>query len=224
MNTPDAHTRSGSSLLGRLPDNDRTRLTEVLQALLSRGSILGSEPGSQDLYTWARLNWEWLKEMAGLTGLSVHNDHESRLIQAIPVRSSMTLRLRQDATIVLLALWYEYDTQVRDHGATRVWCTIEQLNSLLRDKLLPDLREPPSRGRLQEILRMGERFNLLRVHSEEELERTRIEILPTLKRVIPFQDLADWGRTASLHQSPPGTAPTPEPAAETQDAEPEEAS
>lgn len=203
----DLNTTAPSVLLPRLADSDRVRLGEALQALLSRGSILGLEPGSADLYAWCRLNLEWLRELAALSGLAVFNDHESRLIQALPKKSTMTLRLKQDATIVLLALWYEFDTQVRDQGATRVVCTVEELNELLRDKLLPDLREPPSRGRLTEILRMADRFNLIRIDLDESMEKTRIEILPTLKRVIPFQDLADWARAAEAHRSPATSSP-----------------
>ena len=66
--------------------------------------------------------------MAALAGLAVSMEHESRLIQAVPERPALTLNLRQDVTIVLLALWYEYDTQVRDHGAAQVTLSVEQLN------------------------------------------------------------------------------------------------
>ena len=85
------------------------------------------------------------------------------MVQAIPQRASLTLNLKQDATIVLLALWYEFDTQVREHGATQVSLTIRQLNQLLKEKLLPDLKSQPSAGRLREILVQARRFNLLRV-------------------------------------------------------------
>lgn len=184
----------------RLNDADRERLGEAMQVLLSRGSILGLESGQAELYSWCRGNLEWLREIAALSGLRVINEHESRLVQAIPLRPALTLRLRQDATLVLLALWYEYDTQVRDQGATDVCLTVEQLNRLLQEKLLPDLKEPPSRGRLLEILRLGQRYNLLRFDPVTPFEETMIQILPTLKRVIPFQDLADWTRTAAMHK------------------------
>lgn len=196
------------ALLARLTDPDRVRLGEALQTLLVRGSILGLEPGQGEVYAWCRQNLEWVREVAALAGLQVYNEHESRLIQAIPQRPALTLRLRQDATLVLLALWYEYDTQVRDQGATDVKLTVEQLNQLLKEKLLPELKEPPSRGRLLEILRQAQRFNLIHFDTADPFEQTPIEILPTLKRVIPFQDLADWTRTAELHQT--NAAPPPE--------------
>jgi hypothetical protein len=204
-----------SPLLARLSDPDRERMGEAMQALLAHGSILGLEPGQGELYTWCRLNLDWLREVAALSGLQVFNEHESRLIQAIPQRPDLTLRLRQDATLVLLALWYEFDTQVRDHGATDVKLTVEQLNQLLKEKLLPELKEPPSRGRLLEILRQAQRYHLIHFAAGDPFEQSQIEILPTLKRVIPFQDLADWTRASDAHKNP-GTAPTEEAETETE--------
>jgi hypothetical protein len=48
----------------------------------------------------------------------------------------------------------------------------------------------PSQTRLVEILRLAQRKNLLRFTADAA--QTRIEILPTIRRVIPFQDIADW--------------------------------
>ena len=189
-----------SALIERLSDHDRARLGEAIQLLLAHGSILGLESGQGDMYAWCRQNLEWLREVGALVGLQITNEHENRLVQAIPLRPAMTLRLKQDAPLVLLALWYEYDTQVRDQGASEVVLTVESLNQLLKEKLLPDLKEPPSRGRLMEILRLAQRYNLVRLDVADATEDSTIEVLPTLKRVIPFQDLEDWTRTAQLHR------------------------
>jgi len=99
-------------------------------------------------------------------------------------------------------LWYEYDTQVRDHGAARVTLSVEQLNQLLKEKLLPDLKSQPSAGRMLEILRQAQRFNLIRFESTQPFEQSRIEVLKTLPRVIQFNDVAEWTRTAALHKTP----------------------
>jgi hypothetical protein len=199
-NQPSQPPSLGSLL--RLPDPDRLRLSEILQELLAHGSILGLEPGRAELYEWCRQNSEWVREAAALIGLTIYSEHESRLIQAIPQHASLTLNLKQDATIVLLALWYEFDTQVREHGATQVSLTIRQLNQLLKEKLLPDLKSQPSAGRLREILVQARRFNLLRVDFGDPFDTSRIEILPTLKKVIQFNAIEEWTRTAELHRNP----------------------
>ena len=139
---------SSNSLL-QLKDADRARLAEVLQELLGHGSILGLNPGQADLYEWCRLNPDWVREAAALVGLAVYSEHESRLVQAIPQKSSLILNLKQDATLVLLALWYEFDTQVRDHGATEFRLSVEQLNQWLKEKLLPVLKSQPSSCRMR---------------------------------------------------------------------------
>jgi hypothetical protein len=201
--TPDPTTLSPASLLA-LNETDRVRLGEVLQELLAHGSILGLDPGQGGLYDWCRQNPDWLREAALLIGLWVHTEHESRLVQAIPQKPSLTLNLKQDSTLVLLALWYEFDTQVRDHGATEVRLSVEQLNQLLREKLLPDLKSQPSAGRMREILSQARRFNLVRVDFAEPFEKSGIEVLPTLKKVIQFNGIEDWNKTAELHRSPAG--------------------
>ena len=200
INQPSQPPSLGSLL--RLPDPDRLRLSEVLQELLAHGSILGLEPGRAELYEWCRQNSEWVREAAALIGLAIYSEHESRLVQAIPQRASLTLNLKQDATIVLLALWYEFDTQVREQGATQVSLTIRQLNQLLKEKLLPDLKSQPSAGRLREILVQARRFNLLRVDFVDPFDTSRIEVLPTLKKVIQFNAIEEWTRTAELHRNP----------------------
>jgi hypothetical protein len=191
-------------LLGRLPDTDRESLSQAIQHLLAHGSIAGLEPSQASLYAWGRQNFEWLRELAAVSGLDVRCEHEIRLIQAIPKNPNMMLRLKQDATLVFLALWYEYDTQLRDHGATEVRLTVEDLNRLLKEKLLPDLKSIPAETRMREILRLAHRKNLIRLDLKPEFGQSLIEILTTLKQVIPFRDLEDWTRTAEAHLKPAG--------------------
>jgi len=202
MDPNTAPTPTAPTALIHLVDADRVRLGDALQTLLAHGSILGLESGDGDLYAWCRQNFDWVREVAALAGLNIRMEHESRIIQAVPEHASLTLNLRQDATIVMLALWYEYDTQVRDHGAAQVTLSVEQLNQLLKEKLLPDLKSQPSAGRMQEILRQAQRFNLIRFEVAQQFEESRIEVLKTLPRVIQFNELAEWTRTADLHKNP----------------------
>lgn len=191
---------NSNGLLARLPEADRERLGEALRRLVANGAILGTEPGLADLYQWAQLNREWTEEMAALLDLKLFWDHELRLVQAVPESGAFTLRLKLDATLVLLTLWYEFDTAVRDRGETPpVRITVAQFNDSLRTKFEPLRKSLPSPTRLVEILRLAQRKSLLRFTPAEQPADAGIEILPTLKRVIPFQDLADWSRHAERH-------------------------
>lgn len=194
-----------------LAANDRARLREAMEELLSRGSILGLDQGMSGLYAWCRANLDLLREMADLSGLDVQLEHESRLVQAIPKNAALTMRLPKDATLVLLALWYEYDTQLRD-GASQVFLSVMQLNQLLKEKLLPDVKALPSPTRMREILQLARRFNLIHFEREEPLERSQIEVLQTLKKVIPFNGIEEWTKTAQSHRTDAEDIEEPTPA------------
>ncbi|MDB6170710.1 MAG: hypothetical protein JWL59_21 [Chthoniobacteraceae bacterium] len=201
-------------LLSRLSSHDRERLGEALRRLLAYGSILGFETGQADLYHWGYQNRDWLEEIAALLDLKLFWEHELRLVQAIPQRGDFLLRLKLDATLVLLTLWYEFDTAIRDRGETPpVALTAEQLNDSLRSKFEPLKRHLPSPTRLREILIQAQRKNLVRFTPDADFPRSLIEILSTLKRVIPFQDLEDWSRHVErqLASSNAGTTAETEP-------------
>lgn len=181
----------------RLEASDRARLGEALRTLLDRGSILGGDGPHSDLYHWSYANRPWLEEMCALFDLQLFWEHEARTVQAVPRSGAFLLKLRLDATLVALTLWYEFDTAVRDRGETPpIVLTAEQLNDALRTKFEPLKKVIPSFTRLLEILRLAQRKNLVRFTAGVDHARTRIEILPTIKRVIPFQDIADWTRHA----------------------------
>ncbi len=198
MTTESASPSGG--LLSRLSENDRERLGEALRRLLSSGSILGLEPAQMDLYHWCHQNRVWVDEFAGLLDLKVHWEHQDRTVQAVPQTATFLLRLKLDATLVLLTLWYEFDTAVRDRGETPpVRLTAQQLNDSLMTKFEPLRKHLPSPSRLREILSLAQRKNLVSFTPDVALERSLIEIYPTLKRVIPFQDLADWNKNAARY-------------------------
>ncbi len=187
-------------LLARLPESDRERLGEALRRLLSHGSILGLEPAQADLYHWCYQNRFWVDEMAGLLDFKLHWEHQDRTVQAVPQTSAFLLRLPLDATLVLLTLWYEFDAAVRDRGETPpVKLTAQQLNDSLTTKFEPLKKHLPGPTRLREILSLAQRKNLVRYSPAPAMEQTGIEIYPTLKRIIPFQDLAEWNKNADRY-------------------------
>jgi hypothetical protein len=183
--------------LFNLPDAERARLGEALQELLATGSISGLETSRSALYHWCRQYFDWLKEAASLAGLDVLLLHEERLIQAIPQSAALRLRLRQDATLVWLALWYAGDVRWRDEGQDQAFLSVSELNGLINDQLLPDAAGMIPRGRLREILRQAARFNLIRFELAEPFEESGIEVLPAIRRAVPFRNLAEWTAAAT---------------------------
>jgi hypothetical protein len=180
-----------------LPDGERARLGEALQELLATGSITGLENSKSALYHWCRQYFEWVKEAAALAGLEVLLVHEERLIQAIPSSGALRLKLPKDATLVWLALWYAGDVRWRDEGQDQAFLSVAELNGLIQDQLVPDATGVFPRGRMREILRQAARFNLIRFETAEPFEESGIEVLPAIRRVVPFRELADWTAAAS---------------------------
>jgi len=171
-----------------------------MRRLMAHGSILGLEPSQTDLYHWCYQNRPWLDEFANLLDLKLHWEHQDRTVQAVPESSAFLLRLKLDATLVLLTLWYEFDTAIRDRGETPpVRLTAQQLNDSLAAKFEPLKKFQPSPTRLREILALAQRKNLLRFTPDAALERSVIEVFPTLKRVIPFQSIEEWNKNAERY-------------------------
>ena len=118
-----------NGLLARLQPSDRERLGEALRRLMSHGSILGLEPSQTDLYHWCYQNRAWVDELAALLDLKLYWEHQDRTVQAVPQTAAFLLHLKLDATLVLLTLWYEFDTAIRDRGEMPpVRLTAQQLN------------------------------------------------------------------------------------------------
>lgn len=206
-------TPAPSALLN-VPEAERLRLGEALRELLACGSISGMDPSRAALYHWCRQYFDWLKEAAALVGLEVALMHEERLVQAIPQVAALRLKLRQDATLIWLALWYAADVRWRDEGQDQAFLSVSELLGLLQDQLLPDAVGQLPRTRLREILRQAERFNLIRFDPAEPFEESGIEILPAIRRVIPFRELAAWtAAAAAFRQQDPAAAEVAEQAA-----------
>jgi Domain of unknown function (DUF4194) len=180
-----------------LPEGERARLGEALQELLATGSITGLENSKSALYHWCRQYFEWVKEAAALAGLEVLIVHEERLIQAIPTSGALRLKLPKDATLIWLALWYAGDVRWRDEGQDQAFLSVAELNGLIQDQLIPDAIGVFPRGRMREILRQAARFNLIRFEPAEPFEESGIEVLPAIRRVVPFRELADWTAAAA---------------------------
>jgi hypothetical protein len=186
------------SLFPHLDEADRDQLREVAHRLLTQGSLLREENSTRDLYDWCQNRTQLVEEWASLLGLKIVWRREERLILAIPEYPSLLKRLRLDETLVLLALWYDFDIEVRERGAHEVAFSIRDFNEKLASKF--NRLKLPSESRMRQILRLLDRNNLVRLTGAEQFASATIRVLPTIRFVIPFPSIEEWSRHAERFQ------------------------
>lgn len=188
---------SGALTTG-MNESDREQLQECLQRLLASGAILRED--HRDLYDWGRLHREAVDELCGLAGLKLVWEPDNRLVLAIPQHPRLLRRLRQDETLIVLALWYDFDRQVKDEGRTpedvgfRVKEFSEQFEAKFRNLQLP------AATRLLEILHLLEKKSVVRLsETAGPFPEIVIRVLPTIRYLVPFSALEEWTRTRDRH-------------------------
>jgi hypothetical protein len=187
--------------LSEIPDSDQELLRESIQRLLVHGAILREE--QRDLYEWCCVRQAALDALANLAGLTLRWEPQDRLIAALPRAARLVRRLRQDETLIAMALWYDFDRAVQEDGKApdEVLFTVREFNEHLETKL--EGVQLPTRNRLTEILRLLERKSLIRVTdvaSSGGLAAANIRVLPTIRFIIPFPSLEEWQRQWDRHQ------------------------
>lgn len=188
-----------SVLAPNVSNEDRLRIRDAIHRLMAHGSILRDEAGQREIYDWCRTRTHWLDEIADLLGFRLAWEHDNRLIQAIPQFPALLRRLRLDESLIAMALWYDYDHAMRDEGAHEVILTVQEFNEGLSSKF--NALKVPSESRLSEILRLFSRFNLVRIAALADFAKSRIEILPTIRYVIPFPGIEEWNRQRDRYVS-----------------------
>lgn len=193
-----------------VPEADRAALGDVLSELLATGVLLGSEGRGRSLYLLAR---DYSREIADYLAplhLEYVEDPENSLLQARPVpgECGLTARFSKAETLVLLVLWRIYD-DIRLNRITPVALTTAQ-EVFDKWRLFFEQIEPPAESQLDRILARLRRLRLVRLQPKSEVERfgdLRIEILPTLPRVIPFENEAAWQQQAEVYREDAAAAP-----------------
>jgi len=169
-------------LLPDLPDFDRENLQAAVSELFNRQCILRDLPGDRDLYDWARPHFPWVKEACALIGFEVFLNEDDQMIHALPGERATLRRLRAEWTLVLLGLWYDYDVHLRSEGAPVIF-TVEAFNESLKTKLGDRM---PSLSSQREILAFFASRKLVRMEYQDDFSRSRIEVLPTIRFILPF--------------------------------------
>lgn len=211
--TPAA-AATGSLFHPALHERDRLMLQEAAHRLLAHGSILRERSAERGVYDWCCQHQNWLEEWASVLGVKIVVQREARLIMALPEVAALTRRLRREETLVALALWYDYDVELREHGATEVFFSIREFNENFQDKF-PAL-QPLSATRLKEVLRALARMNLVETEWADDFPESIIRVLPTLRFAIPFPEIEEWAKTLDAFNQPGEETPASQaaPAAE----------
>lgn len=184
------------SFWSEVPDSDRAALREVLAELLGRGVLLGDEGGGRELYLLARDHYRaHVEDYLAPLALELIVDEEHSLLQARPRTESCLLlgRFDKDETLVLLTLWRLYDDEISTGSQEAVIVTVDQLWAAL--KVCFDQVATPEKSQIEACLSRLRRHRLVRTLKPEGMTQAgelQIEILPSLARVIPFDDITAW--------------------------------
>jgi Domain of unknown function (DUF4194) len=186
-----------------IPDTDRPAVREILTDLLATGVLFGEAGRERELFLTARQYQQELAEYLSLLNLDLVPDPDRPILQARPVpgECGLTARFTKDETLVVLTLWRLYDDARMEHPADIVVVTADDLYARL--KLYFEHIEPPAATHLERILGKLRARRLIRFQKHDErFGESRLEILPTLWRAIPFEHAEEWAQTAALFQQP----------------------
>ena len=191
------------STWNRIREEDRDALSEVLTELLAHGALLGDSGRDRELYLLAREYQPEIGEYLAPLNLQLVPDPDHPIFQLRPVSGDCGLmaRFNKAETLLVLTLWrIYYDTQMERPVAV----VVVSANDLWqRLKLYFAQVEEPTSAQLRDMLGKLRSRRLVRVRWHEDAGQfgeSQIEILPTLRRVIPFENAEAWQQQAELYQ------------------------
>ena len=184
-----------------IPEVDRPALREILTELLATGVLFGENGRERELFLTARQYTRQLADYLAPLSLELVPDPDRPILQArpIPGECGLTARFTKDETLVVLTLWRLYDDARMEGPAETVVISANDLYARL--KLYFEHIEPPAESHLERILAKLRSKRLIRFQkNEERFGESRLEILPTLSRAIPFERAEEWTQAAALFQ------------------------
>ena len=187
-----------------IPPSDRQPLRECIADLLKTGAILGDEGSGRELFLVARDQYfRELSDWFAILNIELVVDSERALMQArpIPGECELVATFSKEETLLVLTLWRIWDEAMSEKPAAGVVVTANDV--WLKLKLFFDRIEPPTETSIERMLAKLRRKRLIRYQRHEDNNRfgeSLIEVLPTLPRAIPFQDLEAWEAQAATYQ------------------------
>jgi Domain of unknown function (DUF4194) len=194
-------TPTWPSFWAHIPDADRPAVREVLSDLLATGVLFGEAGRERELFLTARNYQSELAEYLSLLNLDLVSDPDRPILQArpIPGECGLTARFTKDETLVVLTLWRIYDDGRMERPTSIIDLSADDLYAKL--KLYFEHIEPPAATHLERILGKLRARRLIRFHKDDErFGESRLEILPTLARTIPFERPEEWTQIAATFQ------------------------
>jgi hypothetical protein len=187
-----------------IPEADRQGIRECIADLLKTGAILGDEGGGRELFLLARDQYfRELNSWFAVLNIELIVDSERPILQARPVPGECELvaTFSKEETLVVLSLWRIWDEAMSEKPAAGVVLTANEF--WLKLRLFFDKIEPPTESNLDRMLTKLRRKRLIRYQRHDDANRfgdSLIEVLPTLPRAIPFNDLEAWEAQAVLYR------------------------
>lgn len=182
-----------------IPDGDRPALSDILTELLAHGALLGETGRDRELFLLARDYQREIAEYLAPLHLELVSDPDRPILQLRPVPGDCGLlaRFTKAETLLILTLWRIYHDARMETVTETVVITANDLWQRLR--LYFETVTAPTEAQLRDLLGRLRNRRLVRVQWHEDAARfgeSQVEILPTLPRVIPFEDAAAWEQQA----------------------------
>lgn len=194
-------TPTWPSFWAHMPDADRPAVREILTDLLATGVLFGDAGRERELFQTARKYEQELADYLSLLNLTLFSDPDRPILQArpIPGECGLTARFTKDETLVVLTLWRIYDDAIMERPTNVATLSADDLFAKL--KLFFEHIEPPAPTHLERILAKLRSRRLIRFQpNDEQFGESRLEILPTLARTIPFECSEEWAQSVALFQ------------------------
>lgn len=196
----------------RIQETDRAAISDILAELLAHGALIGETGRDRELYLLAREFQPELGEYLAPLHLELLPDPDRPILQLRPVPGDCALmaRFNKAETLLVLTLWRMYHDARMENVVSAVVVSANDIWEKFR--LYFENVTPPTEAQLREMLGKLRSRRLVRLQWSEDAARfgeSQVEILPTLPRVIPFENAAAWQQQAALYQSPADVAVDP---------------
>jgi len=200
-----------------IPESERDALSDVLTELLSAGAIIGDTGRDRERFLTTHQYQQSISEYFAPLHLELVSDPDRPIYQLLPIPGECGLlaRFSKAETLLIFTLWrIQHDVRMNTITPTVIVTVKDIWNHL---KIYFENIAPPSASLMETMLNKLQTRRFIRIQRADDnatFEDTQVEILPTLSRAIPFENLAAWEAQSSIYQPESSDAPPP-PASET---------